>query len=241
MNNRRFHDQKKAGGYVTIKRVLTAVGAAGCVYIGTWLSGPTLNEAVDMVTAAAAESSEASAAVGYRVMDAALQSSKPDMVKLLGDVHAKAPESFGRFVNLAYAVNALSGSAPGQLDPTRLGNVVLGEAQIGQRDGTLTVEYQQPGSAPQSYAVRTFNGDNGLELVLQRAGIAPLPAPGSVPISTPATPLAPTPYQQQPAPLSNVPAAIAPYHGASAGGATTYAPAAAPIPSIGSLFKTVTH
>ncbi|MDO8642102.1 MAG: hypothetical protein Q7R76_00725 [Candidatus Woesearchaeota archaeon] len=243
MNNRRFHDQKKAGGYVTIKRVLTTVGAAGCVYIGTWLSSPTLNESLERVTAAATESGEASAAVGYRVMDTALQSSKQDVIKVLGDVHAKAPEAFQRFVNLAYAVNALNGSTPGQLDPTRLGNVVLGEASIGQRDGTISVEYQQPGSAPQSYAVRTFNGDNGLELVLQRTGLAPISV-GPPALTVPNAPMSPgVVYQQpqQPAPLSSAPA---PYH-AAAGSGATYAPApsvsAAPIPSIGSLFKTVTH
>lgn len=236
MHNRRFQEQeKKGGGYVTIKRVLLAAGAAGCVYIGTRLSSPTLTESVNHAVAASSENGEVGAAIAYRVMDAALQSGKPEVVKLLGDVRTKSPDAFGRFVNLAYAVNGLNGSSAGQLDPTRLGNVMPGEWQIGQRDGTLTVDYQQPGSAPQSYAVRTFKGDNGLEIVLQRTGLAPVPV-GPAPL-VPTMPAAPAYQGVSP---SSTPVGVG---GTAAPAAYAPAPSAAPsaLQSIGSMFRTVTH
>ena len=215
----------------------------------------TIDERVEDVIENIRENPEAGARAAYQILGAAVDKALPELSKLVAERYKTAPGEVQKLGRFAYAVVSLDDGT----DQSLLGNVTLEEANVGQQNGTLTVNHHPLGQLQRAYTLRTLTLPNGgVKLIAQEVDSFS----GATGVVDTATPFSPPPVKytkDTPTPLPKPPVKAGPVAGPAAGtayapspartyqpaapgmptaptGATSYAPTA-PAP-LGSLFKT---
>ncbi len=156
-----------ASSLMTVPNLIRAAVVGGALYLGAHLGQPDMNEQVRAVQNHVA-TSEDGAAIGYAMMDAALQTNARGVTQVIANRYNTSPGEAERFGNLGYVINAIEGGKKVQPGKEQLGNVVFSEAQLSQENGTLSITYSPAGQDAQKYSVKSVETGTGLELILER-------------------------------------------------------------------------